>query len=173
MSTGLFIQTGNIILDESFDSAHLEYKSGEYIFFSISDNGIGMDEDIKNKIFEPFFSTKKKEEGTGLGLATVYGILKQNNATILVDSKPGKGSTFKVCWPCAEVEIKNTISNRSVICPYEKTCIQICSSTISNSKTSDYNAISSDYNISLFSYILTIDNCSVFIFSNKVYTFID
>ena len=93
------IETGNIDIDEKYVNNYPECKAGKYVYFSITDNGIGMDEEIKSKIFEPFFSTKTKEQGTGLGLSTVYGIIKQNDAAITVDSKPGKGTTFKIYWP--------------------------------------------------------------------------
>jgi two-component system cell cycle sensor histidine kinase/response regulator CckA len=94
------IETGNIFIDHDYLDIHPECHTGKHIYFSISDNGMGIEDEIKNKIFEPFFSTKKKEEGTGLGLSTVYGIIKQNNATISVESKPGKGSAFIIYWPC-------------------------------------------------------------------------
>jgi CheY-like chemotaxis protein len=79
-------------------------QEGSYIQISISDTGIGMTDETKQNIFEPFYSTKKEGEGTGLGLATVYGIVKQNNSYIYIDSKKGEGTTFKIFWPVAEVQ---------------------------------------------------------------------
>lgn len=79
-------------------------REGKYIQIGISDTGIGMSDETKQNIFEPFFSTKKEGEGTGLGLATVYGIVKQNKSYIYIDSQKGEGTTFKIFWPFAEVQ---------------------------------------------------------------------
>jgi len=79
-------------------------REGKYIQINISDTGIGMSDETKQNIFEPFFSTKKEGEGTGLGLATVYGIVKQNKGYIYIDSQKGEGTTFKILWPIAEVQ---------------------------------------------------------------------
>ena len=90
------IQTSKKEIDEHYNLSHSEAIPGQYICVSISDNGIGMDKDVREKIFEPFFTTKGLGEGTGLGLATVYGIIKQNHGFINVYSEPGKGTTFNI-----------------------------------------------------------------------------
>ena len=79
-------------------------REGKYVQINISDTGIGMSDETKQNIFEPFFSTTKEGEGIELGLATVYGIVKQNKAYIYIDSKKGEGTTFKIFWPVAEVQ---------------------------------------------------------------------
>jgi PAS domain S-box-containing protein len=93
------IQTSNVVLDESFARAHAERVSGDYVVLSVSDTGEGMTPEIVEHIFEPFFTTKEVGEGTGLGLATVFGIVKQNQGWIEVQTKPERGSTFEVFLP--------------------------------------------------------------------------
>lgn len=93
------IKTENMLIGDDSLAQYPFNKTGSHIVLSVEDSGIGMSEEVKQHIFEPFFSTKSKEKGTGLGLATVYGIVGQNNAGIYVQSEPGKGSTFRVVWP--------------------------------------------------------------------------
>ena len=95
----LTIETHNTVFDADYCKYHRNFKQGEYVLLAISDNGCGMNREILNNIFEPFFTTKKTGVGTGLGLATVYGIIKQNNGFINVYSEQGKGSTFNIYLP--------------------------------------------------------------------------
>ncbi len=111
------IETGSEFLDDSYISKHPGSNTGPHVFFSVSDNGIGMDEQVKTRIFEPFFTTKSKYKGTGLGLAMVYGIVKQNNGYIFLKSKPGQGTTFKIYWPVTRERIvmqKEKIDARAI-----------------------------------------------------------
>ncbi len=95
----LTIETTNVVIDEDGSAAARGLACGEYVLLAVSDDGCGMNPDVLEHLFEPFFTTKGVGKGTGLGLATVYGIVRQNAGFVNVASKPGQGATFKIYLP--------------------------------------------------------------------------
>ncbi|MFC1813339.1 PAS domain S-box protein [Thermodesulfobacteriota bacterium] len=99
----LYIQTENIVFDENYSKPY-QVKPGIYVKISVTDTGVGMDEPTRKKIFDPFFTTKERERGTGLGLASAYGIIKNHGGGIDVYSEKGQGTTFNIYLPASEKE---------------------------------------------------------------------
>ena len=93
------IETGKAEFDKSYCDTHAGFIPGQYVMLSVSDDGCGMDKETLSRIYEPFYTKKSQEMGTGLGLATVYGIVKQNKGFINVYSEPGNGTTFRIYFP--------------------------------------------------------------------------
>lgn len=112
MPTGgrVLIETSNVVIEQNITVGRTSVPPGKYVCLSVTDTGLGMDDALQDRIFEPFFTTKTLGAGTGIGLATVYGIVSQTGGSVAVISKPGEGSTFKVYLPSVEASALTTLA---------------------------------------------------------------
>ncbi|MBI5237153.1 MAG: response regulator, partial [Deltaproteobacteria bacterium] len=100
----LTVETRDVYLEEEYVRQNTYMRTGRYALLTVSDTGVGMDEKTRERVFDPFFTTKEPDKGTGLGLAMVYGIVKQHGGFIHLYSEPGKGTAFKVYFPAIEAQ---------------------------------------------------------------------
>ena len=124
---GIVIETRKITFDAEYRGEHPDFVPGDFVLLAVGDDGCGMDRETLDNLFEPFFTTKEVGRGTGLGLATIYGIVKQNNGFIDVHSEPGRGSTFKIHLPrlFAEDEAAEDAPGKTTVASGDETILLV------------------------------------------------
>src|SRR5262249_17582133 len=111
----VIIQTKNVDVDADFARQHPDLETGSYVCLAVTDTGTGISDEVKQHLFEPFYTTKERGKGTGLGLATIYSIVQQSAGRVEVTSKLGEGTTFRIYLPRVEIErLVQTGANRHV-----------------------------------------------------------
>ncbi len=121
----LIIETRDIVLDKEYSRVHLGVEPGSYVMIAITDFGEGMTEEVMEHLFDPFFTTKEKGKGTGLGLATVHGIIRQHKGQIYVYSELGKGTTFKIYLPASDKSIEESVKMQAPLSPGGETILVV------------------------------------------------
>ncbi len=117
----LTIETANVILDPLYAARHVDARTGEHVMLAVSDNGVGIPDDVKPHLFEPFFTTKEREQGTGLGLSTVFGIVRQGDGHIRVISEEGEGARFEIYIPSTQERRPEEVSRATPLSEGEGT----------------------------------------------------